>query len=643
MKSKIKLFLTTCLLAVAFAIPITTVHADTDTQQILEEYYEEFKNEYASFDQTFEEFTSNYYNQPLNSAISEEDQLRDYLNTVNEHYIRKEAEQLSKDPPLWSFNIGNALENITFEKVPTYHKYDLMNIVQPGDIIFERKRADIVLRYLHHVMIVEGIYEETHIINGKPETFTYIRTIEATDYSPMLETKAGGVVYGVLDDERFDYTDSTILRVPEATPAQKKAAISFMHGQLGKPYDIWFEARERDRSSTRNEWYCSYLIWAAYMNATPDGRIDELTNENDPSFQGIDLERTDFINGMGVTPNDIKKSDKVEKINPFFINYKDYAENIRWSNAGTPIDGEDFIFSRGSNSYTLRNDYHFIATDKNNGRPYASTRLTFGRNHSGTIVVEFDMFTRFLLTDEARAKFSDRNIPLIPETIEDHDVPNHVMNWINTYTQCSLEIVYSNNISTDNNHLRYNPSFTKITKKKHPVNPYQINQVVHTPPAFTQQRFDYTENLSIYDKYEMTRPNPFNADVSYNRATPSWYYFYNNYHALIKLENGTYRHASYLRIHGSFTTAASVRNGYGFNHDFTMTDEAKAIYGNYFYHIGVNQSVDYAIDWLNRYTKENTLIVYSTNIDNDVRKLNDGTATVRKAVNDQGKFVYCIL
>lgn len=192
MKSKIKLFLTTCLLAVAFAIPITTVHADTDTQQILEEYYEEFKNEYASSDQTFEEFTSNYYNQPFNSAISEEDQLRDYLNTVNEHYIRKEAEQLSKDPPLWSFNIGNALENITFEKVPTYHKYDLMNIVQPGDIIFERKRAGITPVFLHHVMIVEGIYEETHSINGKPETFTYIRTIEATDYSPILETKAGG-------------------------------------------------------------------------------------------------------------------------------------------------------------------------------------------------------------------------------------------------------------------------------------------------------------------------------------------------------------------------------------------------------------------------------------------------------------------
>ncbi|WP_205067916.1 hypothetical protein, partial [Bacteroides cellulosilyticus] len=69
----------------------------------------------------------------------------------------------------------------------------------------------------------------------------------------------------------------------------------------------------RDRSSTRNDWYCSSLIWAAYMNATPDGRIDELTNENDPSFQGIDLERTDFINGMGVTPNDLNCQIKLDR------------------------------------------------------------------------------------------------------------------------------------------------------------------------------------------------------------------------------------------------------------------------------------------------------------------------------------------
>ncbi|WP_259471341.1 YiiX/YebB-like N1pC/P60 family cysteine hydrolase, partial [Enterococcus faecium] len=86
--------------------------------------------------------------------------------------------------------------------------------------------------------------------------------------SPILETKAGGVVYGALDDERFDYTHSTILRVSAATTAQKKAAISFMHGQLGKQYDAGFGLFTKNRLSSRKDWYCSILVWAAYMNAT---------------------------------------------------------------------------------------------------------------------------------------------------------------------------------------------------------------------------------------------------------------------------------------------------------------------------------------------------------------------------------------
>ena len=69
----------------------------------------------------------------------------------------------------------------------------------------------------------------------------------------------------------------------------------------------------------------------------------------------------------------------------------------------------------------------------------------------------------------------------------------------------------------------------------------------------------------------------------------------------------------------------------------------KTIYQNYYYHIGVNQSVDYAIDWLNQYTKEEVLIVYSTNITNDLKRLNDGTATVGKGLNNQGKLVNCII
>jgi hypothetical protein len=630
---KLKTFFISCLFALVFTFPTTNVHGETITKQILEEYYQEFQNEYVSFGKTFEEFAANYQSHPTTYGLSEEDKLHDYLKSVNEQHVQQEAEKYSRLPPLWSYDIGNSLEILTFEKVPIYHKYDLLDTVQPGDVIFERKRADIGAVYLHHVMIVEGIFEETHIINGKAETFKYIRTIEATD--------SGGVGYGVLDDERYDYINATILRVSDATIEQKKAAIKFTHSQLGKSYKI--DLDNRNRSSNREEWYCSKLVWVAYMNATPDGRINETTHHDSPNFQGIDLEGDAGVIQFGVTPYEIKKSDRVEAVPLFFADYKNYMENVTWTNTGSNSTGEDFIFSRDSIAYSLQNNYHFVAIDKNNGRPFTSTRLTFGRNWSGVLQVEFDFFTQFLLTDEARRIYSDIGTPIIPIGIKDHQVPNYVMNWINRYTQCSLDIVYSTDITTESNHLRFNPSYTEIIQKAHPLHQYMVNQVVHTPPPFTQQRFDYTENLTIYEHYDLARPNPVNADISYNRTSLSWYYFYNDFYALVRLENGTYRYATYLRFHGSFSNAASERNGYGMNHDYTMTDEAKRIYGNYFYRIGVNQTVDYAIDWLNQYTKETTLIVHSRNIENDVWRLNNGTAVVTKGFNDRGQFVNRIL
>ncbi|MBO1086803.1 MULTISPECIES: C40 family peptidase [Enterococcus] len=639
---KLKLFFTTFLLIVSLQFSNMQVHAEADSYQSLEDYYEFFKNEYASFEQTFEEFSAGYYNQ---TPYLDEDHLKEYAHSVNDTYLTEEAERLAKIPPLWSFNIGNSLDNITFEKKPEYGTYDLLNTVQPGDLIFEVNRADILdlgVIVLHHIMIVDDIVEETHIINGKEETFTYIRTIEATKGN--FGAKSDGVVYGVLDDERFDYTNASILRVPEATVLQKQAAILFMKSQLGKSYSLSLSLGHRDRTFSRQSWYCSMLVWAAYMNATPDGNIDDLTPGDDPNFQGIDLEsKDDPIEAPSITPNDIWRSDKLEKISPSFPEYNDYTKNITWAGGGSPMEGEDFIFSRNSNLYYLENDYHFLAIDQNNQRPYTNKSLTLGRNASGNVVAQLDLFTNFALTDEAKQKYADKNIPVVPNGIELADIPNYVMNWINRYTQCSFDIVYSKDITTDSNHLRYNPTYSKIDQKAHPSYGYLVSQVVHTPPAFTQRKFDYTENLSVYENYDLAYPNPLNYDVSYTKNRPTWYYFFNNFHALIKLENGTYRSATYLRFHGSFTTPASQRNGYGLNHDFTMTDEAKTIYQNYYYHIGVNQSVDYAIDWLNQYTKEEVLIVYSTNITNDLKRLNDGTATVGKGLNNQGKLVNCII
>lgn len=645
---KFKLFfIVTFLWTLLFAVPVTNAHGDITTDEQLTEYYDFFKNEYASFDQTFEEFTANYYQQTtLKDTLSDEDQLKEYLQSVNDQYLPAEAERLAKIAPLWSFNIGNSLDNITFEEKPTYGTYDLLNTVQPGDIIFEENRAEILptLYFLHHVMIVEGIYEETHMINGKAETFRYIRTIEATNKSKGLPDKTGGVVYGVLDDQRFDYTEATILRVPEATTLQKKAAITFMRDQLGKPYHLGLDTINRDRTSNREDWYCSMLVWAAYMNATPDGRIDEITDENDSRFQGIDLEAKNILESDIVSPNEIKHSDKVKETSPSFVDYQYYLQNIISSPIG--VSGSelaDFTFSETSNMHNLRNDYYFIAIDQNTHKPYRSTELTLGRNVFGKVVAQLNAFANFQLTKEAEQKYADPKIPVIPKMVTPEDRANYVMNWINVYTECSFEVVYSSDITTDFNHLSYNPSYTKIAEKAHPIHSYQVNQIIHTPPAFTQQRFDYTDNLSIYELYELSNPNPLNADVSHNKMAGGWYYFYNNFYALVKLENGTYRYATYLRFHGSFSTAVAYRNGYGLNYDYHMTAEAKEKYGKYYNNIIKNQTVDYGIDWLNQHTTEKTLIVYSKDIAQDVSKLNQGTATVSKGYNDNGQYVYCIL
>jgi len=272
-----------------------------------------------------------------------------------------------------------------------------------------------------------------------------------------------------------------------------------------------------------------------------------------------------------------------------------------------------------------------------------SSELTLGRNSFGTLLAQLDVFTKFLLTDEAQKKYADSTIPVIPKMIATKDIPNYVMNWINTYTHCSFEIIYSKNITTDLNHLRYNPSYTEIVKKAHPITNVLINQVVHTPPAFTQQRFDYTDNLTVYEHYQLNNPNPTLADISHNKLAGGWYYFYNNFYALVCLENGTYRYARYIRFHGSFSTAAAARNGYGLNHDYTMTEEGKERYGKYYYNLMINQPVDYGIDWLNQYTKERTLIVFSKDIDKDIDRLNKGTAMIDKGFNESGQYVYCIL
>lgn len=191
-----------------------------------------------------------------------------------EQYAERYIELFEKDSSRSSG--GDKYYYDTGTSCPTeaaYNKYNLLNIVKKGDIIFEAAGG---FGITGHIAIVEGIYE-------REDGGHYIRLIEAGSF---------GVARSILDDTRYDEKEATILRVPSATESQKSAAVDFCISQLGKGYFIDFQ---KDTSPNEEDWYCSELVWAGYKN------------------QGIDIEVTGF-NEPGVTPRDIRNSSLTQEI-----------------------------------------------------------------------------------------------------------------------------------------------------------------------------------------------------------------------------------------------------------------------------------------------------------------------------------------
>lgn len=167
----------------------------------------------------------------------------------------------------WYYNTGTSLP-----KAANYSKYNLLDTVKKGDIIYESKGG---FGITGHTMIVEGKY-----YSSKYKQY-YIRVVEALNI---------GVARSVLDDSRVDEKNSHVLRVKGASDAIASNATDFCIGQLGKAYMIDFK---KDTSPNEPDWYCSELVWAGYYN------------------QGIDIETTGKYNEPGITPRDINNSSKV--------------------------------------------------------------------------------------------------------------------------------------------------------------------------------------------------------------------------------------------------------------------------------------------------------------------------------------------
>lgn len=172
----------------------------------------------------------------------------------------------------WYENTGTSIPE---GHTPDYESNRILEVAQPGDIIFESKGG-------------YGVTGHTCIVEGK---FFDERT--QSWYVRMIECTLPGTIRGIFDGTLVGETGAKLYRVKDATEEQKQKAVEFCINELGSTYNLDFA---HDYSAEENDWYCSELVWAAYYN------------------QGIDIETKKGINEPGITPRDIARSAAVTEI-----------------------------------------------------------------------------------------------------------------------------------------------------------------------------------------------------------------------------------------------------------------------------------------------------------------------------------------
>jgi hypothetical protein len=150
----------------------------------------------------------------------------------------------------------------------------------PGDILLGRCRLSLVPSLnphngWTHVALYAG--KGRLIVAGNPGSGVIERDVASWAYPEMT-----WVAY---------------VRVSSTDDATRKRAVEFARGEKGRPYDLNWLSKQADGDS----WYCSELIWAAYLHA---------------SGGSIDLERGP--GWFGISPDDIFMNDETVVVGGHF-------------------------------------------------------------------------------------------------------------------------------------------------------------------------------------------------------------------------------------------------------------------------------------------------------------------------------------
>lgn len=261
MKKLLSAIIATTLL-LSFAFPVHAATASSGLPYHLDEYsdaYIEFTERLldvgVSTNVCLEDFCANYSSLSMSmpdyiEMLIDQETSSHMGNTTRTETISINGSSNTYASPSeeWYDDIGHG--SISLPQAPSYNKYNLLSTATKGDIYLETDGT--LAQYTGHIALVQGkFYDSTYGY--------YIRTIEAG---------SSGVVYGVLEDSRYDDRGGRLYYVTDANTAIRNNAIIFAVNQLGKLYN-WSGAAGSGACKTSidsSNWYCSELVWAAYYN-----------------------------------------------------------------------------------------------------------------------------------------------------------------------------------------------------------------------------------------------------------------------------------------------------------------------------------------------------------------------------------------
>lgn len=208
--------------------------------------YDSFVEDYGECDLSLEAYVAQCVEELVNNECLSEVKQRDVeMQMASQEWL--EANMQTQDIDARASTEKWWHHTSTLPQATSYSKYNMLNALKKGDILYESKGG---FSITGHTALVEGKYYSSEYKQY------YIRLVEAV---------ASGVCRGILCDERFSGQQGSIYRVTYAAASTIGNAMDFAISQIGKPYSI---NTTKGITASRKNWYCSLLTFAAYYNGS---------------------------------------------------------------------------------------------------------------------------------------------------------------------------------------------------------------------------------------------------------------------------------------------------------------------------------------------------------------------------------------